>query len=73
MATGGGAYKFSSLVNELINLNMIKHDELISLVNGYILMNDLNTFYEKSSDGYKLVGCDDFVNFLFKIILNFSN
>ena len=41
---------------------MVKHDELISLVNGYILMNELDTFYETTSDGYKFVGAEDFVN-----------
>ena len=60
-ATGGGAYKFNNLVNETLNVTMFKHDELISLVNGYITMNELNTFYETTRDGYKFVGSDDFV------------
>ena len=60
-ATGGGAYKFNNLVHEVLNVNMVKHDELISLVNGYLIMNELNTFYETTSEGYKFVGAEDFV------------
>lgn len=62
-ATGGGSHKFNNLVNETLNVTMVKHDELISLVNGYLIMNQLNTFFETTSEGYKFVGSDDFVNF----------
>lgn len=73
-ATGGGSYKFNNLVNETLNINMVKHDELISLVNGYLIMNELNTFYEKSNDEYKFVGSNDlvknFINF-FQLMMYF--
>ncbi len=73
-ATGGGAYKFNNLVHEILNVNMVKHDELISLVNGYILMNEMDTFFEYTSDGYKFVGSDDFVitNYLLKSFILFE-
>ena len=60
-ATGGGAYKYNNLINETLNINLVKHDELISLVNGYSFMNELNTFYEKSREGNNFVGANDFV------------
>ena len=60
-ATGGGAYKFNSLVNETLGLKINKYDELQSLVNGYISMNQFNTFYEKNNSGYKNVIPSDLV------------
>ena len=60
-ATGGGAHKFNNLVNETLGLNMVKYDELLSLVNGYITMNQFETFYEKSNKGYKNVASSDLV------------
>lgn len=61
-ATGGGAYKFNNLVNETLGLNIYKYDELLSLVNGYISMNQYNTFYEVNNNGYKNVDSSDLVN-----------
>lgn len=45
-ATGGGAYKFSNLMKKVFHIEFIKHDELASLINGYLFMNDFNSFYE---------------------------
>lgn len=42
-----------------MGLKIHKYDELISLVNGYITMNDFNTFYEKNNTGYKNVKSND--------------
>jgi pantothenate kinase len=50
-ATGGGAYKFHELVLKELNIKLDKHDELLSLVKGYIAMNHYNTFYEHINDG----------------------
>jgi hypothetical protein len=57
------------LINETLNINLIKHDELISLVNGYLIMNELDTFYETTKNGYKNVGKQDLVRKY--ILLNF--
>lgn len=45
-ATGGGAHKFSDLMKKVFNIEFIKHDELLSLINGYLFMNNYNSFYE---------------------------
>ncbi len=57
------------MINETLNINLIKHDELISLVNGYLIMNELDTFYETTKNGYKNVGKQDLVRKY--ILLNF--
>ena len=44
-ATGGGVHKFYDLINEEFQISMEKHDELLSLVKGYLMMNEYNTFY----------------------------
>lgn len=58
-------------MNEKLNVDIVKHDELTSLVNGYSFMNHLNTFYEKTQDGYRYVGENDFViiRFFYKFSL----
>lgn len=43
-------------------MNLFKHDELISLVHGYLLMNEFNTFYEKTKTGFSDVQSSDLVN-----------
>ena len=45
-ATGGGAYKYSALISDEINVNFEKQDELLSLVKGYILISDYSTLYQ---------------------------
>lgn len=45
-ATGGGAFKFCDVMKKVFNIEFIKHDELLSLVNGYLFMNTYNSFYE---------------------------
>lgn len=44
-ATGGGAYRFSDLMDKKYGIKFIKHDELISLVHGYLFMNNYKAFY----------------------------
>ncbi len=60
-ATGGGAYKFNNLILQELNVKMEKHDELVSLVHGYILMNSYNTFYELDNGNVKYLDQSDFV------------
>ena len=45
-ATGGGAYKYEPIIRKSLNAEFIKHDELISLVNGYIFINDYGFIYK---------------------------
>ena len=45
-ATGGGAFKYSELMKNDFNIELIKHDELSSLIYGYEFMNQFNSFYE---------------------------
>ena len=45
-ATGGGAYKFSETMKKYFNIEFNKHDELISLVKGYLFINFYNSFYK---------------------------
>ena len=45
-ATGGGAYKFSETMKKYFNIEFNKHDELISLVKGYLFINHFNSFYK---------------------------
>ena len=47
-ATGGGAHKFKEIAESDFNLEFIKHDELLSLVNGYLFLND--SFYDVEND-----------------------
>lgn len=60
-ATGGGAHKYSKIIVEELNINIDKHDELLSLVNGYILMNDYQTFYEYADGQIRYVDASDMV------------
>lgn len=43
-ATGGGAEKFKEVAEKEFHLDFVKHDELLSLVNGYLFLN--NSFYD---------------------------
>lgn len=45
-ATGGGAYKYNSIMKTEFNIEFNKHDELQSLIYGYQFMNKYNSFYE---------------------------
>lgn len=45
-ATGGGALKFKEIAEKQFHLQFVKHDELLSLVNGYLFLNELSPFYE---------------------------
>ena len=45
-ATGGGAYKYEQIIKKFLKVEFIKHDELISLVNGYIFINDYGFIYK---------------------------
>ena len=45
-ATGGGAYKFSEIMKKYFKIEFNKHDELISLVKGYLFINNYNSFYK---------------------------
>ena len=47
-ATGGGAHKFKEIAETEFSLEFIKHDELLSLVNGYLFLND--SFYDVEND-----------------------
>ncbi len=60
-ATGGGAYKYSKIIVEELNINIDKHDELLSLVSGYILMNKYQTFYEYVDGNVRDVDISDMV------------
>ena len=59
--TGGGAYKFNDLLKKNIDIELIKHDELQSLINGYKLMNNYNKnlFYEIENGQIKTVPPQD--------------
>ena len=59
--TGGGAYKFNDLLKQNFDIELIKHDELQSLINGYKLMNKYNNniFYEIDNDQIKTVLPED--------------
>lgn len=59
-ATGGGAFKFSNLVNEELKIKIDKHDEVLSLLKGYSMMNNYNTFYEISNGVSSYLPIDDF-------------
>ena len=54
------------MLKESLQLNIVKHDELLSLVNGYITMNQFDTFYEKIESGYKVVSSTDLVYLIVK-------
>ncbi len=60
-ATGGGAHKFYDLILEEFKIKMEKHDELVSLVKGYLMMSDYKSFYEiTGSDGkYSIIASED--------------
>ena len=45
-STGGGAYKYEKIIKNNFNVNLIKIDELQSLINGYIFMNYYNNIFE---------------------------
>lgn len=45
-ATGGGAFKFKDFCKEKFNITLEKHDELISLVRGYLFFNSFNSLYK---------------------------
>lgn len=45
-ATGGGAYKFSDIMRDSFGINFNKHDELKSLVAGYVYLNQFSPFYK---------------------------
>jgi hypothetical protein len=50
-ATGGGAYKFYNIILQELEIKLDKHDELLSLVRGYIAMNYYTSSYEHLGDG----------------------
>lgn len=60
-ATGGGAFKFYDLILEEFKITMEKHDELLSLVKGYLMMSDYKTFYELtgSNGKYSIIPSED--------------
>ncbi len=45
-ATGGGAYKYEPVIRKSLKAEFIKYDELISLVDGYIFINDYGFIYK---------------------------
>ena len=45
-ATGGGAYKFESLMKQNFKIDFLKNDELISLVEGYIFIKNYSFIYK---------------------------
>ena len=45
-ATGGGAFKYYDTIKNDFGVELIKHDELLSLIYGYEFMNKYNSFYE---------------------------
>lgn len=49
-ATGGGAYKFFDFIYKEFGIKMEKNDELMSLVKGYLMMNNYKTFYEMTKE-----------------------
>ena len=49
-ATGGGAYRLETPILKRFNISLNKHDELLSLVYGYIFMNTFSPFYRINSD-----------------------
>lgn len=51
-ATGGGAHKFNQFISDEFKITLEKHDELLSLVSGYIAINEKGSkiFYELDSD-----------------------
>ena len=59
--TGGGAYKFNDLLKKNFDIELIKHDELQSLIKGYKLLNNYNNnlFYEIENDQIKSVPPED--------------
>ena len=59
-ATGGGSEKFNNFVKKQLNIEFQKHDELISLVNGYLFLNQFNPFYkvENSKDIVRVPSTD---------------
>lgn len=58
--TGGGAYKFNDILKKNLEMDLIKHDELQSLIYGYQFMNNFNSFYEIENDSIKTVPSNDF-------------
>ena len=58
--TGGGAHKFNDLLKNNFDIELIKNDELQSLIFGYKLMNNFNSFYEIENDEMKIVPPEDF-------------
>ena len=59
-ATGGGAYKFYNITKNEFNIELIKHDELLSLVYGYKFMNKYNSFYEIDNNISKSISPSEF-------------
>ncbi len=58
--TGGGAYKYNDILKKNFEMELIKHDELQSLINGYQFMNNYNSFFEIENDSIKTVPLTDF-------------
>ena len=54
-ATGGGAYKYCNIMKTNFDIEFIKHDELKSLIYGYVFMNKYNSFYEIENNTSKLI------------------
>lgn len=58
-ATGGGAYKYNNFIKKTFNIEVIKHDELQSLKNGYEFMNNYNLFYEIDNNTIRNIPSED--------------
>ena len=59
-ATGGGAYKFYDITKTELNIELIKNDELLSLVYGYKFLNKYNSFYEIDNNISKPISPSEF-------------
>ena len=59
-ATGGGAYKYYDLMKNELNIEFIKHDELLSIIYGYKFMNKYNSFYEIDNNISKPISPSEF-------------
>ena len=54
-ATGGGAYKFETLMKKNFQIDFIKNDELISLVEGYIFIKNYSFIYKIEDFDKKII------------------
>ena len=57
--TGGGAYKYNDILKKTFDIELVKHDELQSLIYGYEFMNNFNSFYEIENDLIKKLPQED--------------